>query len=99
LPQIADDPDRAGAVDTRRAVRRAGLLSREKRAHRAAVRGIIKTLNSALREILANADVRKRLLDLGIEAKASAPEELSDRLKSDIDKWGKVIEKTGIQRQ
>jgi tripartite-type tricarboxylate transporter receptor subunit TctC len=58
---------------------------------------IIKTLNSALREILA--DVRTRLLDLGIEAKASTPEELSDRLKSDIDKWGKVIEKAGIQRQ
>jgi tripartite-type tricarboxylate transporter receptor subunit TctC len=60
---------------------------------------IIKTLNSALREILADADVRTRLLDLGIEAKASTPEELSDRLKSDIDKWGKVIEKAGIQRQ
>ena len=60
---------------------------------------IIKTLNSALREILADADVRKRLLDLGIEAKASTPEELSDRLKSDIDKWGKVIEKAGIEKQ
>jgi tripartite-type tricarboxylate transporter receptor subunit TctC len=60
---------------------------------------IIKTLSSALREILADADVRTRLLDLGIEAKASTPEELSDRLKSDIDKWGKVIEKAGIQRQ
>jgi tripartite-type tricarboxylate transporter receptor subunit TctC len=60
---------------------------------------IIKTLNSALREILADADVRKRLLDLGIEAKASTPEELSERLKSDIDKWGKVIEKAGIEKQ
>ena len=60
---------------------------------------IIKTLNSALREILADADVRKRLLDLGIEAKVSTPEELSDRLKSDIDKWGKVIEEAGIEKQ
>jgi len=60
---------------------------------------IIKTLNSALREILADADVRKGLLDLGIEAKVSTPEELSDRLKSDIDKWGKVIEKAGIEKQ
>jgi putative tricarboxylic transport membrane protein len=60
---------------------------------------IIKTLNSALREILADADVRKRLLDLGIEAKASTPEELSERLKSDVDKWGKVIEKAGIEKQ
>jgi tripartite-type tricarboxylate transporter receptor subunit TctC len=49
--------------------------------------------------VLADADARKRLLDLGIEAKASRPEELSDRLKSDIDKWGKVIEKAGIQKQ
>ncbi|MGH6740172.1 MAG: tripartite tricarboxylate transporter substrate binding protein [Bradyrhizobium sp.] len=60
---------------------------------------IIKTLNDALREILADADVRKRLLELGIEARASSPEEISDRLKSDIDKWGKVIEKAGIQKQ
>jgi tripartite-type tricarboxylate transporter receptor subunit TctC len=60
---------------------------------------IVKTLNSALREILADADVKKRLLDLGIEAKAGTPQEISDRLKSDIDKWQKVIEKAGIQKQ
>ncbi len=60
---------------------------------------IIKTLNDALREILADGDVKKRLLELGIEARASTPEEISDRLKSDIDKWGKVIDKAGIQKQ
>jgi tripartite-type tricarboxylate transporter receptor subunit TctC len=60
---------------------------------------IIKTLNAALRDILADADVRKRLLELGIEAKAGTPQEISDRLKSDIDKWGKVIERAGIQKQ
>jgi tripartite-type tricarboxylate transporter receptor subunit TctC len=60
---------------------------------------IIKTLNGALQEILAEADVRKRLLELGIEARASTPEEISARLKSDIDKWRKVIEKAGIQKQ
>ena len=60
---------------------------------------VIKTLNDALREILADADVRKRLLELGIEAKASTPGEISDRLKSDIDKLGKVTDKAGIQKQ
>jgi putative tricarboxylic transport membrane protein len=60
---------------------------------------IIKTLNDALREILADGDVRKRLLELGIEARASSPEEISDRLKADIDKWAKVIEKAGIEKQ
>jgi tripartite-type tricarboxylate transporter receptor subunit TctC len=60
---------------------------------------IVTKLNGALREILADADVKKRLLELGIEAKASSPEEISARLKSDIDKWQKVIEKAGIQKQ
>jgi tripartite-type tricarboxylate transporter receptor subunit TctC len=60
---------------------------------------IIKAINGALRDILADADVKKRLLELGIEAKASTPQELSARLKSDIDKWQKVIEKAGIQKQ
>jgi tripartite-type tricarboxylate transporter receptor subunit TctC len=60
---------------------------------------IIKTLNDALKEILADADVRKRMLDLGIEARASTPQEISDRLKADIEKSGKVIEKAGIPKQ
>lgn len=60
---------------------------------------IVKALNGALREILADPDVKRRLLELGIEAKASTPEEISARLQSDIDKWQKVIEKAGIQKQ
>lgn len=60
---------------------------------------IVKALNQALRDILAEPDVKKRLLELGIEAKASTPEEISARLKSDIDKWRKVIDKAGIQKQ
>jgi tripartite-type tricarboxylate transporter receptor subunit TctC len=60
---------------------------------------IVKTLNGALREILGDTDVKKRLLGLGIEAKASTPQEISARLKSDIDKWSQVIEKAGIQKQ
>jgi tripartite-type tricarboxylate transporter receptor subunit TctC len=60
---------------------------------------IVNKLNGALQEILADADVKKRLIELGIEARASTPREISARLKSDIDKWQKVIEKAGIQKQ
>ena len=60
---------------------------------------IVKTLNGALRDILADAGVKRRLIELGIEARASTPQEISDRLKSDIDKWRQVIEKAGIQKQ
>jgi putative tricarboxylic transport membrane protein len=60
---------------------------------------IVKVLGDALREILADSEVKTKLIELGIEAKASTPEEISDRLKADIEKWGKVIEKAGIQKQ
>jgi tripartite-type tricarboxylate transporter receptor subunit TctC len=60
---------------------------------------IVNTLNGALQEILASDEVKRRLLELGIEAKASTPQEISARLKSDIDKWQKVIEKAGVQKQ
>jgi tripartite-type tricarboxylate transporter receptor subunit TctC len=60
---------------------------------------IVKTLNGALQDILADADVKRRLIELGIEAKASTPQEISARLKSDIEKWRQVIEKAGIQQQ
>ena len=60
---------------------------------------IVKTLNQALQEILGEPEVKRRLLELGIEARGSTPEEISARLKSDIDKWRAVIEKAGIPRQ
>jgi putative tricarboxylic transport membrane protein len=43
--------------------------------------------------------VKHQLLKLGIEAKASTPEEIEARLKSDIGKWHNVIEKAGIPKQ
>lgn len=60
---------------------------------------VIATLNDALRAVLAEPELKKRLLALGIEAKASTPEEITARLASDIDKWRGVIEKAGIERQ
>jgi tripartite-type tricarboxylate transporter receptor subunit TctC len=61
--------------------------------------GVVKTLNGALQDILADTDVKKRLLELGIEARASTPQDIEARLKSDIDKWRTVIEKAGIPKQ
>jgi tripartite-type tricarboxylate transporter receptor subunit TctC len=59
----------------------------------------IETMNRALHAVLAMPDVKQRMLDLGIEARASTPEELRARLASDIAKWGEVIAKAGIERQ
>ncbi|MET0721918.1 MAG: tripartite tricarboxylate transporter substrate binding protein [Tardiphaga sp.] len=60
---------------------------------------VIAKLNAGLRDVLAMPDVKQKLLDLGIEARAGSPEELKARLVDDIDKWAKVIEQAGIPKQ
>ena len=60
---------------------------------------VVELLNAGLREILDRSDVKQRLLELGIQAKATAPAELRDRLQADIAKWTTVIERAGIARQ
>ena len=60
---------------------------------------IIRTLNQGVHEVVTMPDVRRRFGEVGIEAKASTPEDLSARLRRDIDKWAKVIEKAGIPKQ
>lgn len=55
---------------------------------------LIELLNKSIRDVVALPDVKQRYADLGIEAKASTPEELKARLESDIKKWAAVIEST-----
>jgi tripartite-type tricarboxylate transporter receptor subunit TctC len=60
---------------------------------------VIKTLNGALQEILGETETKKKMLLLGIEAKAGPPEAIAERLKSDIVKWRAVTEKAHIPKQ
>lgn len=60
---------------------------------------IVKTLNQTIRSVVDDPETRKRFADLGIEPRASTPDELAARLKADVDKWGKVVEAAGIPRQ
>jgi tripartite-type tricarboxylate transporter receptor subunit TctC len=60
---------------------------------------VLDILNKAMREALAIPEVKARYAELGVEARASAPDEVLGRLKNDIVKWGAVIEKAGIRKQ
>jgi tripartite-type tricarboxylate transporter receptor subunit TctC len=60
---------------------------------------IIQILNKALHDVLADPELKKRALDLGINAKASTPAELDAHMRNDIDKWGKVIASAHIPKQ
>lgn len=60
---------------------------------------IITTLNKAIGEVLADPTLKKKLLDLGVDAKASTPAEIDARMRADIQKWAKVIDAAGIPKQ
>jgi tripartite-type tricarboxylate transporter receptor subunit TctC len=60
---------------------------------------IIDTLNSALRAVLADPELKRRALEMGIDTRPSSPAEIDARMRADIQKWGQVIERAGIPRQ
>ena len=60
---------------------------------------VIARLNREVASALAHPDVKKRLLDLHIEAKASTPEQLGALLTSEVRRWGDVITRANIPRQ
>lgn len=60
---------------------------------------VIARLNREVAAALAHPDVKKRLLDLHIEAKASTPEQLGALLSSEVKRWGDVITRANIPRQ
>jgi tripartite-type tricarboxylate transporter receptor subunit TctC len=60
---------------------------------------VIARLNKAVAEVLADADLKKRLLDMGIVADPTSPEELASFFKRDIAKWADVIAKNNIEKR
>jgi len=60
---------------------------------------IVAQLNSAMREVLAGEDLKKRLLEMGILADPTSPEELATFLKDDIAKWAAVIAENKIEQR
>ncbi len=59
----------------------------------------IAILNRTVGEAVRDPSVRQRLLDLGIEGRASSPDEIGRRLVLDIARWGDVITRANIERQ
>jgi len=62
-------------------------------------RAVIDRLNKEIHAALASPEVKGKLLDLGVVARASMPEEMKTHLVSDINKWRGVIERAKIEKQ
>jgi tripartite-type tricarboxylate transporter receptor subunit TctC len=60
-------------------------------------RDIITRLNEATVKVLNMPDVQKSLLDRGIDATPTTPEQFAAYIKSENDKWVKIIKAVGIK--
>jgi tripartite-type tricarboxylate transporter receptor subunit TctC len=62
-------------------------------------KAVIDRLNREVNAAVAKPEVRKRLSELGVEARAGTPEALRELLVAEIAKWKAVIERAKIEKQ
>ena len=60
---------------------------------------MVAQLNEAMRAVLVDDDLKKRLLEMGIVADPTSPDELTAFFKADIAKWADVIAKNKIEQR
>jgi tripartite-type tricarboxylate transporter receptor subunit TctC len=62
-------------------------------------REIVARLNAELMKILQRADVRARFAAEGVEPLGSTPEDFGAYIKSEIERWGRVIKAAGVRAE
>ncbi|MFL6571295.1 MAG: tripartite tricarboxylate transporter substrate binding protein [Burkholderiales bacterium] len=62
-------------------------------------RAVIDRLHQEVAKALGSTDIQKRLAELGVEARASTPEELRKFFAAETQRWSKVVETAKIPKQ
>ena len=57
----------------------------------------VRALGDAINRVLLRSDVQERLLEMGIEPQAKSGEELKTYLAHEKDKWGRLIQSSGLK--
>jgi tripartite-type tricarboxylate transporter receptor subunit TctC len=60
-------------------------------------RDSVNRLSAASRKIVANADMKQRMLGQGIEPLGNTPEEFAQLIKLELPKWAKVVQASGAK--
>ena len=58
---------------------------------------IIARINAETSKVVARPDVRQTLAAMGMDVVTSTPDELGDYVKSEIQKWARLVKDAGIQ--
>jgi tripartite-type tricarboxylate transporter receptor subunit TctC len=65
-------------------------------APRGTPRAVIERLNSEIAATIKSPEARERLAAQGYEPEASTPQHLSDMLKSELVRYGKLVKAVGM---
>ena len=60
---------------------------------------MIKRLNDETVQVLSKPDVNEKLLNTGLEVVANSPEQMTDAIKAELSRMGKIIRDAGIKAQ
>ncbi len=60
---------------------------------------VVAKINTAVNATLQDSDLRKKMAQFGLEPMVGTPEQITARLKADIEKWRVVIEKANIPKE
>src|SRR5262245_11084318 len=60
---------------------------------------VVSKVHADIVQIAVQADVRERIAQLGLEVSLNSPEEFAAVIKSDTDKWAKVIREANIRAE
>jgi tripartite-type tricarboxylate transporter receptor subunit TctC len=62
-------------------------------------RDVIDLLNREINTALRDPELQRKARLFGLDARGTTPEEMDQRMRTDIAKWAEVIEKAGLQKQ
>jgi tripartite-type tricarboxylate transporter receptor subunit TctC len=58
---------------------------------------VINRLNREIGAILAQADIKEKLSDQGVDAFTGTPQDMTKLIATDLEKWAKVVKETGAR--
>ena len=58
---------------------------------------IVNRLNQEMARVLGRPDVKEKFINAGSEVVGSSPEELNLMMKTEMERWGKLIKEAGIR--
>jgi tripartite-type tricarboxylate transporter receptor subunit TctC len=58
---------------------------------------VIAKLNAAVNAVLKDPETARKLIEAGADPAAGTPEQLAEFLKSELERWGKVVKEKNIK--